>query len=85
MSQRRLVQNFSLLGVYGKTEVVTGGWEAVHLLLHLVLLIGIEGAVVRKEKITDHGLFDFGDGLQTPGVEQLAIASVSDGDARVNV
>ena len=58
-----MIHHFSLLGVDGEAEVVAGRRECVHLLLHFLLIDGIDGTVISKEQITDHSLFDFSDGL----------------------
>lgn len=61
----RLIHHFSLLDTDGEAKVVAGRCECVHFLLHVLLIDGIEGTVIRKEQVTNHSFFDLSDGLQT--------------------
>jgi len=63
-------------GADGETEVIAGRGECVHLLLHLLLVVGIEGTVLSREEISDHSLLDFGDSLKTSDVEESPITPV---------
>ena len=58
-----LEHHLSRLGVDGEAEVVAGCGEAVHLHLHLMLITGIEGAVVGEEKVSKNSLLRSGRGL----------------------
>ena len=80
-----LEHHLSLLGADGEAEVVAGCGEAVHLHLHLMLITGVEGAVVGEEKVSENSLLHLRDGLQSPWVEQLSVSPELDVDAGLTV
>ncbi len=51
--------------------------------LHFLLIAGVEGTVVSKEKVSEKSLLPFRDGLQPPGVEKFSVGPVP--DARITV
>ena len=51
--------------------------------MHFLLVIGVKGAVVSKEKVSENSLLHLRGGLHSPRVEQLPIRSELDVDARL--
>lgn len=66
-----LVHYFCLLGADGEAEVVAGCGKTVHRHLHFLLIAGIEGTVVSKEKVPKNSFLHLSNGLEPPGVEQF--------------
>ena len=51
-----LEHHLSVFSADGEAEVVAGCRKAVHLGLHLLLVTGVEDAVVSKEKVSENSL-----------------------------
>ena len=81
ISRCRLVHDVCLLGADGKTKVVASSRKVIHALLHFRFSVAVEGAVIRKEELSQCGYLRLSLCFESSEVEHSSICSVLQLDA----